>query len=115
MSYLAVVMSQGLGPEGLPLALLKATRVNGDVSRLAAARTRHKEGLEELCKGAEDIEGKGLRRVAFGKGEDSFVAIPEILAGRATGDQAWDAEASQIPQITCLAEVLEERKCAISR
>jgi hypothetical protein len=58
MSYLALVMSQGLGPEGLPLALLKATRVNGDVPRLAAARTRHKEGREELCKGAEDIEGR---------------------------------------------------------
>ena len=80
------------------------------MTRLAAARTRHKEGLEELCKGAEDIEGKGLRRVAFGKGEDSFVAIPEILAGRATGDQAWDAEASQIPQINSIGEVLEERK-----
>ena len=55
MSYLALVMSQGLGPEGLPLALLKATRVNGDVPRLAAARTRHKEGREELDKGPEDI------------------------------------------------------------
>jgi hypothetical protein len=49
-------MPQGLGPEGLPLALLKATRVNGDVRRLAAARTRHKEGREELCKGAENID-----------------------------------------------------------
>ena len=49
-----------------------------------------------MYKDAEDIEGKGLRRVAFGKGEDSFEAIPEILAGRATGDQAWDAEVSQI-------------------
>jgi hypothetical protein len=88
-----------------------------------------------LYKDAEDIEGKGLRRVAFGKGEDSFEAIPEILAGRATGDQAWDAEVSQIPQrervlfigtqfsnlytavdiMTCLVEVLEERECAIAR
>jgi hypothetical protein len=39
MSYLAVVM-----PEGLPLALLKATRVNGDVTRLAAAGTREEPG-----------------------------------------------------------------------
>jgi hypothetical protein len=115
MSYLAVVMPQGLGPEGLPLALLKATRVNGDVPRLTAVRTRHKEGREELCKGSEDTEGKGLRGVAFGKGEDSFEAIPEILACRATGDQAWNAEVSQIPQMTCLVEVLEERECAIAR
>jgi hypothetical protein len=35
-----------LGSKGLPLALLKATHVNGDVPRLAAARTRHKEGRE---------------------------------------------------------------------
>jgi hypothetical protein len=114
MSCLAVVIAQGLGPEGL-LALLKATRINGDVPRLASARTRHKEGREELCKGAEDIEGKGLHRVSFGKGEDSFEAIPQILAGRATGDQSWDAEVSQIPQMTCLVEVLEERECAIAR
>ena len=38
-----------------PLALLKATRVNGDVPRLAAAPTRRKEGREELGRGAEDI------------------------------------------------------------
>ena len=29
MSYLAVVMQQGLGPEGLPLVLLKLTHDNG--------------------------------------------------------------------------------------
>jgi hypothetical protein len=40
---------------GASLALLKVTRVNGDVTRLAAARIRHKEGREELGKGAEDI------------------------------------------------------------
>ncbi len=55
-----------------------------------------------------------MRRVAFGKGEDSFEAVPEILAGRATGGQAWDAEVSQIPQMTCLVEVLEERECVIA-
>jgi hypothetical protein len=44
-----------LGSKGPLLALLKATRVNGDVPRLAAARTRHKEGREELGKGAGDI------------------------------------------------------------
>jgi hypothetical protein len=42
MGNLAVVMPKGLG-------------VNGDVPRLATARTRHKEGREELGKGAEDI------------------------------------------------------------
>ena len=68
-----------------------------------------------MCKAAGDIEGKGLHRVAFSKGEDSFEAVPEILAGRATGDQTWDAEVSQIPQMTCLVEVLEERECAIAR
>jgi hypothetical protein len=115
MSYLAVVMPQVLGREGFPLALLKTAHVNGDVPRLAAARKRYKEGRGELFKGAEDIEGKGLRRVAFGTGEDSFEAIPEILAGRATGDQTWDTEVSQIPQMNCLVEVLEERECAIAR
>ena len=68
-----------------------------------------------MCKVAGDIEGKGLHRVVFCKGEDSFEAISEILADRATGDQAWDAEVSQIPQMTCLVEVLEERECAIAR
>jgi hypothetical protein len=37
------------------LALLKATRVTGDVPRLATVRTRHKEGREELGKDNEDI------------------------------------------------------------
>ena len=46
--------------------------------------------------------------VALGKGEDSFEAIPEILAGSTTGYQAWDAEVPQVPQATCLMEVLEE-------
>jgi hypothetical protein len=84
------------------------------VPSLAAARKRHKEGREELCKGAKDGEGKGLRRVAFGKGEDSFEAVTEILAGRATGDQAWDAEVSQIPQMTCLVGSWRN-ECAIAR
>jgi hypothetical protein len=66
--------------------------------------------MEELCKGMEDIEGKGLLWVLFGKGEDSFEAIPEILADRTTGDQSWDEEVSQIPQMTCLVEVLKECK-----
>jgi hypothetical protein len=48
------------------------------------------------------------RRVALGKGEDSFEAIPEILADSTTGYQAWDAEVPQVPQATCLVEVLEE-------
>jgi hypothetical protein len=48
-------MQQGLRPKGLPLAFLKVTRVDVDVPRLAAARTRHKEGREELGKGPEDI------------------------------------------------------------
>ena len=51
-----------------------------------------------------------MRGVALGKGEDSLEAIPEILACRATGDQSWDAEDSQIPQVTCFVEVFEERK-----
>jgi hypothetical protein len=46
--------------------------------------------------------------VALGKGENSFEAIPEILAGSTTGYQSWDAEVPQVPQVTCLVEVLEE-------
>jgi hypothetical protein len=46
--------------------------------------------------------------VALGKGEDSFEAIPEIFADSTTGYQAWDAEVPQVPQATCLMEVLEE-------
>ena len=52
--------------------------------------------------------------VALGKGEDSFEAIPEILAGSTTGDQACDAEVPQVPQATCLVEVLEECERAIA-
>ena len=69
--------------------------------------------MEELCKGMEDIEGKGLLWVLFGKGEDSFEAIPEILASRASGDQARDAKVQQIPKMTCLVEVLEERETTV--
>jgi hypothetical protein len=52
--------------------------------------------------------------VALGKGEDSFEAIPEILACRATWDQSWDAEAPQITQATCLVEVFEEREGSVA-
>jgi len=51
MGNLAVVMPQGLSTKSLP----KAMRIDGDLPRLAAARTRHKEGREELDKGPEDI------------------------------------------------------------
>jgi hypothetical protein len=49
------VMLQDLSPKGLPLALLKATRIDADRPRLAAARAGHKEGGEESGKGPEDI------------------------------------------------------------
>jgi hypothetical protein len=76
----------GLSPQGLPLALLKATRVDADVPRLAAARTRHTEGREELGKGSEDLQGEGLSRVALGKGEDSLeLAKSKILRGTRHG------------------------------
>jgi hypothetical protein len=52
--------------------------------------------------------------VVLCKGEDSFEAIPEILACRATGDQSWDAEVPQIPQSTCLVEVSEEREGSVA-
>jgi hypothetical protein len=39
-----------------------------------------------------------IPKLAVGKCEDSFEAIPEILARSAAGDQAWDAEVPQIPQ-----------------
>jgi hypothetical protein len=84
MGDLAVVMPQGLSPKGLPLAL-KPTCVDADVPRLAAARTRHKEGREELGKSPEGISGEGLRGVALGKCEDSLEANPEILASSAAG------------------------------
>ena len=54
--------------------------------------------------------GKGLRRVALGKGEDSFEAISAILACRAMGDREWGAEVPQIPQTTCLMEVLQRNR-----
>jgi hypothetical protein len=84
------------------------------VPRLAASRAGHKKGGEELGKGPEDIFGEGLCGVALGKGGDSLEAIPEILAGSTTGDQAWDAEVPQVPQATCLVEVLEERERAVA-
>ena len=93
-----------LGPKGLPLALLKVTIVNGDVTRLAEALTRYEEGQEELGKDTEDILGEGLQWVAIGKGEDSFQSIPDILACRATGDQLRDEEVHQIPQLTILTQ-----------
>ena len=40
------------------------------------------------------------------EGEDSFEAIPEVLAGSTTGDQAGDAEVQEIPQATCLVMIL---------
>ena len=55
-----------------------------------------------------------MRGVALGKGEDSFEAIPEFLACRATGDQSWDAEVPQIPQTTCLVEVFKERESPVA-
>ena len=45
--------------------------------------------------------------------EDSFEAIPEILASSASGDQARDAKVQQIPKMTCLVEVLEEHKATV--
>jgi hypothetical protein len=55
MGNLAVVMQQDLGPKGLPLALLKTMRVDGDLPRFATAQTKHKDGREEFGKGVEDI------------------------------------------------------------
>jgi hypothetical protein len=54
-----------------------------------------------------------LRGVAIGQHEDNLKAIPEILASSASGDQARDAKVPQIPQMTCLVEILEEREVAI--
>ena len=48
--------------------------------------------------------------VALGEGEDSFEAIPEVPAGSTMGDQAWDAEVPELPQATCLVEVLRNAK-----
>jgi hypothetical protein len=80
--------------------------------RLAAARG-HKEGGEELGKCPEDIQREGLRGVAIGQHDDSFKAIPEILACSTSGNQARDAKVPQIPQMTCLVEVLKEREATI--
>ena len=113
MGDLAVVVVQSLWPQGLPLALLKATRIEAEMPRLAAARAGHKEGGKELGKCLENIKWEGLRGVAISQREDSFEAIPEILASRASGDQARDAKVPQTPQVTCLVELLKERKTAI--
>ena len=52
--------------------------------------------------------------VALGEGKDSFEAIPEVPAGSTMGDQAWDAEVPQVPQATCLVEVLKECEGAVA-
>ena len=52
--------------------------------------------------------------VALGEGEDSFEAIPEVPAGSTMGDQSWDAEVPQVPQATCLVEVLKECEGAVA-
>ncbi len=52
--------------------------------------------------------------VALGEGEDSLEAIPEVPAGSTMGDQSWDAEVPQVPQATCLVEVLKECECAVA-
>jgi hypothetical protein len=52
--------------------------------------------------------------VALGNGEDIFEAIPEVLAGSTTGYQAWDAKVLQVPQETCLVEVLEECESSVA-
>jgi hypothetical protein len=53
-----------------------------------------------LGKGPEDIKGEGLCGVALGNGEDSFEAIPEILAGSTPGDQTWDTEMRERSSLT---------------
>ncbi len=52
--------------------------------------------------------------VALGEGEDSFEAIPEVPTGSTMGDQARDAEVPELPQATCLVEVLEECERAVA-
>ena len=86
MGQLAVVVFHRLIPEGLPLPFLKTTLIELDVPRLAASRAWHEKGGKELGKDPEDIKGVGLCGVALGKGEDSFEAIPEILACSTPGD-----------------------------
>ena len=51
--------------------------------------------------------------VALGEGKDSFEAIPEVPTGSTMG-QAWDAEVPELPQATCLVEVLEECERAVA-
>ncbi len=113
MGDLAGVVVQGLCPQGLPLALLKVTCIDAEMPRLATARAGHKEGGKELGKCPENIKWKGLRGVAISQRDDSFEAIPEVLASCASGEQARDAKVPQIPQMTCLVEFLEERKTTI--
>ena len=62
MSYLFFVKPQGLSLEGLPLALLKAPSVDADIPRLAAARTRHRQGRKKMCKRTEDIYLEEIER-----------------------------------------------------
>ena len=52
--------------------------------------------------------------VALGEGKDSFEAIPEVPTGSTMGDQAWDAEVPELPQATCLVEVLKECERAVA-
>ena len=113
MGDLAVVVVQNLGPKGFPLALLKVTIIAADMPRLAAAQAGHKEGGKELGKCTENIKWEGVRGVAISLREDRFETIPEILASRASGDQARDAKVQQIPKMTCLVEVLEERETTV--
>ena len=62
MSYLFFVKPQGLSLEGLPLALLKTQTVDADIPRLAAARTRHRQGRKKMCKRTEDIYLEEIER-----------------------------------------------------
>jgi hypothetical protein len=121
MDDLAVVIPQGLSPKGLPLALLKVKRVHADVPRrLAAARTRHKEGREEWAKARRTYRGRDCAgyhlasaRIASSTRMASRLS-PKSLLAVPLGTRTWDAEVSQIPQATCLVEVLEEGKSAVA-
>ena len=110
---LAVGVVQNLGPKGFPLALLKVMIIDAVMPRLAAAQAGHKEGGKELGKFPENIKWEGVRGVAISLREDRFETIPEILASSASGYQATDAKVTQIPQMTCLVEVLEECKATV--
>ena len=113
MGDLAVVVVKGLCPQGLPLALLKATHIDAEMPRLAAAQAGHKEGGKELGKCPENIKWEGLRGVAISQRGDSFETIPEIFVSHASGDQSRDTKVPQIPQMICLVEVLEEREATV--